>query len=86
MKNAEDILDFTKRLIDDNNIEIEFETGEKNIPIVNSLTEFLAWIDLIKRNKNQRNTTSKTYLLNLRRTCKIFTLLFKKKIAQYKNM
>ena len=42
MKNAEEILDFTKRLIDDNNIEIEFETGEKNIPIVNSLIEFLA--------------------------------------------
>ena len=42
MKNAEDILDFTKRLIDDNNIEIEFETSEKNIPIVNSLIEFLA--------------------------------------------
>ena len=42
MKNAEDILDFTKRLIHYNNKEIEFETGEKNIPIVNSLIEFLA--------------------------------------------
>ena len=48
-------------------------------PIVNFLIEFLALTDLTKRNKKQGNNTFKTYLLNLRRTCKIFSLLFTKK-------
>ena len=41
-KNVGDILDFTTRLIDNNNKEIEFETDEKKFPIVNILIEFLA--------------------------------------------
>ena len=39
-KNAGDIPDFTIRLIDDSNKKIEFETGERKVPIVNFLTEF----------------------------------------------
>ena len=43
-KNTGDVLNFTLKLIDDENKEIKFEDKEKNheIPIVNFLLEFLA--------------------------------------------
>ena len=41
-KIAGDILDFGIKLIDDNNMVIEFSDGEKKFPIVNFLIEFLA--------------------------------------------
>ena len=41
-KNTGDVLNFTLKLIDDENKEIKFEDKEKNFPIVNFLLEFLA--------------------------------------------
>ena len=41
MKNTRDILDFTIRLIDGNNKDIEFEPGEKKFHIVKFLIEIL---------------------------------------------
>ena len=41
-KNTGDVLNFTLKLIDDENKEIKFEDKEKNFSIVNFLLEFLA--------------------------------------------
>ena len=41
-KNTGDVLNFTLKLIDDENKEIKFEDKEKKFPIVNFLLEFLA--------------------------------------------
>ena len=41
-KNTGDLVNFTIKLIDDENKEIKFEDKEKKFPIVNFLLEFLA--------------------------------------------
>ena len=65
------------KLIDDENKEIKFEDKEKKFPIVNFLLEFLAWVNLSKKqqqkNKNKTprrlgNSISRMYLLTLKKT------------------
>ena len=41
-ENTGDVLNFTLKLINDNNKDIEFEDGEKKFPIVNFLLKFIA--------------------------------------------
>ena len=42
MKNAGDQLQFSVKLVDENNKNFEFEDGEKKYTVKNFLTEFLA--------------------------------------------
>ena len=46
------MLNFTLKLIDDENKEIKFEDKEKKCPIVNILLEFLACVNLSKKTKD----------------------------------
>ena len=41
-KNTRNVLNFTMKLIDDNNKDAEFEDGEKKFPIVDFLLKFIA--------------------------------------------
>ena len=41
-KNAGDVLNFSMKLIDDKNRDIEFKTGEKKFPIIEFMIGFLA--------------------------------------------
>ena len=59
-KNAGDIFGFGIKLIDDNNKETEFADEEKQFPIVNFLIEFLAWIELIGKEKKAERNILKT--------------------------
>ena len=59
-KNAGDIMDFGIKLIEDNNKEIEFADGEKKFPIVHYLIEFIAWTELIRKNKKAERNILKT--------------------------
>ena len=51
-KHTGDVLNFTLKLIDDENKEIKFEDKEKKCPIVNILLEFLACVNLSKKTKD----------------------------------
>ena len=42
IKNAGDVLNFSIKLIHDKYRDIEFETGEKKFPIIESMIGFLA--------------------------------------------
>lgn len=44
-KNVGDILNFWLKLEDGNNKNVEFEDGGKKYPVINFLTEFLAWTE-----------------------------------------
>ena len=55
IKNAGDVLNFSIKLIHDKYRDIEFETGEKKFPIIESMIGFLAWIDLTKKRTRERH-------------------------------
>ena len=85
-KNAGDNLDFGIKWIDDKNNEIEFADGEKKFPIVNFLIEFLAWIELIGKNKKAEMSILKM-LVELEKDLPNFQITVQKdKIRQCKNI
>ena len=51
-ENTRDWLNFTLKLIDEENKEIKFEDKEKKFPIMNFLVEFLARVNLPKKTKD----------------------------------
>ena len=61
------MLNFTLKLIYDENKEIKFGDKEKKNPFVNFLPEFLARVNLSEKNKRLENSILRTYLLSLKK-------------------
>ena len=80
-KNTGDVLNFTLKLIDDENKEIKFEDKEKNheIPIVNFLLEFLAWVNLSKKTQKTSEQHMEDVIVDLGKVLANFQLTVQKK-------
>ena len=58
IKNTRDVLNFTMKLIDDNNKDTEFEDGEKKFAILYFLIKFIALIIHLKKKKKKDQGTT----------------------------
>ena len=72
-KNVGDVLNFSIKLIDDKNSDIEFEAGEKKISNSRIYDRIFSMNKLNKKPKKQENNTLKKFLLSLKRTWQIFS-------------
>ena len=70
-KNTGEELNFSIRLIEDKNRNIEFQTREKKIPIVEFMTRFLA---------GRGNNILRKFLSSSKKTLEIFSYPFKRRI------
>ena len=72
-KNAGDVLNFSIKLTDDKNTDIEFEVGEKKISNSRVYDQIFSMNKVNKKNKKQENNTLKRFLLSSKRTWQIFS-------------
>ena len=69
---------FGIKLIDENNMEIEFADRAKNFPIINFLIEFLAWIELIGKKQKSREEHIEDVLVELGKDLSNFQIIIQK--------
>ena len=67
-----------RKLIDDESKEINFEDKEKKIPILNFLLEFLAWVNISRKNQKTREQHIEDVLVDLAKYLANCQLLVKK--------
>ena len=69
---------FGIKIIDENNMEIEFADRAKNFPIINFLIEFLAWIELIGKKQKSREEHIEDVLVELGKDLSNFQIIIQK--------
>ena len=69
---------FGIKIIDENNMEIEFADRAKNFPIINFLIEFLAWIELIAKKQKSREEHIEDVLVELGKDLSNFQIIIQK--------